>query len=1121
MEGQQQVEDIQIEYSPTKEEIIEYAKYLGMDVLKDQRYLYIAEEGLRAPLPEGWKEYITQEGEIYYFNQEKQMSQWEHPSDEFYKQKFMEQKNKDQLAQQSLQDFVENNISNQNNQFVQGQSQKQVQINAVKNSPFISESNVLQKNINLLKIQSPINTNQTQMLGRQTPKQEYYDYTDQTELKLNEYQQKKSNELNEQIVNLENMYQEKKNQLKQQIDSQLQTFIKAWEETNTKSLIENKNEEEIDLQKEKEKILQQLQLSFNEQKIIQENKLNQQFNELKEQIQQRIERKYQIQIDMLEAEKKEFDDINQNKSFLNISQRNINNTLVQEQQKMKQYYQEQIQRLKNQGQENLKYAIQDYKGNLNIQLQQKRQQKLREMKEKIDQANEQKKDKIKKEIQAEFEQKKFELKKQYVIEEKALEQQEKIKIEADYSSEVSKLELKYIEDLQKLKQSEEMYYLKKQDRLLKIQNEIQQKYEMQEKELITKLERKIQKLEDEQLDLQSKLNTKKIYTKKYSELKNLEQQLNENIKQQNEQIKLTQEQIESDKENMSGFQNQIQEKLQEYQKLLQEQNQFNIPGSQNPQTQERREQQLNEKVSKLKDDLIHIQSDQHNAINYTISQENDILKNRDINLIRRGISSVIKNSDQEQNSALSKEKEQLQQLKKVIEQKLDEIHRPQAENYLSIPKQTLNNEDESFIRKRNSQFESSQFQQQKRYSSYDRAYQTQSQQGFYQDSRRQDLQFQQDKISKEDQISQLKQQLEQIKNQVMTNEQKRKNYQKQTPPLIPSHHHHHHLKNREISLDDFTNKRIVTPSHQGAIQFNKLGETSRMNIHNQSVQSFKAANQAPFCQLRKDWKTILSLEFEKLKLESDGVKKDKEILNHQIQKTKEEIKSLKRGQNEFLLHDLSKNIQNTVKNAEKVLKQKLVGQENQKINLQKKELELNQKKRMLDNIQIKLETMAHSDEEDEIESMYEEYKYLSREENQKYSTSINSFTQENQQVFPALRKQYQEQQQMNRQKNKYSSLQQKFAYQNGQSFQEQELDEQEEEGITQQSDQDQLEHSSSWDDNNQDDFKHVNQSFQQRIISSKYQSLQPPNKYSKISQEVYIQGKMKHYQDLLSKYTIN
>ncbi|KAL4436466.1 hypothetical protein ABPG74_003032 [Tetrahymena malaccensis] len=1117
MEGQQQVEEIQIEYSPTKEEIIEYAKYLGMDIQKDQRYLYIAEEGLRAPLPEGWKEYITQEGEIYYFNQEKQLSQWEHPSDEFYKQKFMEQKNKDQQAQQSLQDFVENDISNQNNQFIQEQTQKQVQTNIVKNSPNTSESNVFQKNINQLKIQSPINTNQTQMLGRQTPKQEYYEYTDQAELKLNEYQQKKQIELNEQIVYLQNLFQEKKKSLKQQIDSQLQTFINAWEETNAKSLVEKTNEEEINVQNEKEKILQQLQINFNEQKIIQENKLNQQFNELKEQIQQRIERKYQIQIDMLEAEKKEFDDINQNKSFLNISQRNINSTLVQEQQKMKQYYQEQIQRLKNQGQENLKYAIQDYKGNLNIQLQQKRQQKLREMKEKIDQANEQKKDKIRKEIQAEFEQKKFELKKQYVIEEKALEQQEKIKIEAEYSNEVSKLELKYIEDLQKLKQSEEMYYLKKQDRLLKIQNEIQQKYEMQEKELIAKLERKIQKLEDEQLDLQSKLNTKKIYSKKYTELKNLEQQLNENIKQQNEQLKLTQEQAESDKENISGLQNQIQEKLQEYQKLLQEQNQFNIPSSQNPYTQERREQQLIEKVSKLKDELIQIQSDQHNAMNYTISQENDILKNRDINVIKKAMTQI-KNNDFEQNSALSKEKEQLQQLKKVIEQKLDEIHRPQADNYLTIPKPTPNNEDDSFIRKRHSQFESSQFQQQKRYSSYDRAYQTQSQQGFYQDSRRQDLQFQQDKISKEDQISQLKQQLEQIKTQVMANEQKRKNFQKQTPPLIPSHHN---LKNRELSLDDFTNKRIVTPSHQGTIQFNRFGETSRINSHNQSVQSFKAANQMPFYQFRKDWKTIMSLEIEKLKLESDGVKKDKEILNHQIQTTKEEIRSLKRGQNEFLLHDLSKNIQNTVKNAEKVLKQKLVGQENQKINLQRKELELNQKKRMLDNIQIKLETMAHSDEEDEIESMYEEYKYLSREESQKYSTSINSFNYENQQAYPAQRKQYQEQQYLNRQKNKYSSLQQKFANQNGQSFQEQELDEHDEEGITQQSDQDQLDHNSLWDDNNEDDFKNVNQSFQQRIISSKYQSLQPPNKYSKISQEVYIQGKMKHYQDLLSKYTIN
>jgi hypothetical protein len=36
-------------------QILEYAKWLGMDVEVDRDLLYIAREGLKAPLPEQWK----------------------------------------------------------------------------------------------------------------------------------------------------------------------------------------------------------------------------------------------------------------------------------------------------------------------------------------------------------------------------------------------------------------------------------------------------------------------------------------------------------------------------------------------------------------------------------------------------------------------------------------------------------------------------------------------------------------------------------------------------------------------------------------------------------------------------------------------------------------------------------------------------------------------------------------------------------------------------------------------------------------------------------------------------------------------------------------------------------
>lgn len=47
--------------------------------------MYIAKEGLKAPLPPSWKPCKTGKGEIYYFNFETSESSWEHPCDLYYK----------------------------------------------------------------------------------------------------------------------------------------------------------------------------------------------------------------------------------------------------------------------------------------------------------------------------------------------------------------------------------------------------------------------------------------------------------------------------------------------------------------------------------------------------------------------------------------------------------------------------------------------------------------------------------------------------------------------------------------------------------------------------------------------------------------------------------------------------------------------------------------------------------------------------------------------------------------------------------------------------------------------------------------------------------------------------
>ena len=75
-----------------QEAIKEHAKFLGMDPEVDTDHLWIAEEALTAPLPEGWQQAEAEDGTPYHFNPDTGESLWEHPLDEVYRQKFADAK---------------------------------------------------------------------------------------------------------------------------------------------------------------------------------------------------------------------------------------------------------------------------------------------------------------------------------------------------------------------------------------------------------------------------------------------------------------------------------------------------------------------------------------------------------------------------------------------------------------------------------------------------------------------------------------------------------------------------------------------------------------------------------------------------------------------------------------------------------------------------------------------------------------------------------------------------------------------------------------------------------------------------------------------------------------------
>lgn len=79
-------------YEPTEAEIKEYGEWLGMQLPEDEELIWIAREGLRAPLPKEWKPCKTDTGEVYYFNFKTGDSIWDHPMDEHFKNKFKQEK---------------------------------------------------------------------------------------------------------------------------------------------------------------------------------------------------------------------------------------------------------------------------------------------------------------------------------------------------------------------------------------------------------------------------------------------------------------------------------------------------------------------------------------------------------------------------------------------------------------------------------------------------------------------------------------------------------------------------------------------------------------------------------------------------------------------------------------------------------------------------------------------------------------------------------------------------------------------------------------------------------------------------------------------------------------------
>jgi len=92
--SQEVLEEAGSDYEPAYEEIVEYARWLGVKPHETREFLWIAKEGLGASLPENWKPCRTGGGQVYYFNFATGESDWDHPCDAVFRAKVIEEREK-------------------------------------------------------------------------------------------------------------------------------------------------------------------------------------------------------------------------------------------------------------------------------------------------------------------------------------------------------------------------------------------------------------------------------------------------------------------------------------------------------------------------------------------------------------------------------------------------------------------------------------------------------------------------------------------------------------------------------------------------------------------------------------------------------------------------------------------------------------------------------------------------------------------------------------------------------------------------------------------------------------------------------------------------------------------
>ncbi|CAD8183743.1 unnamed protein product [Paramecium pentaurelia] len=391
-------EEVMDDYSPTKQEIREYAIHLGMNLPEDNQYLDIAKAGLKAKLPDEWKicsKRINGNEQVFYKNRETQEIVYEHPCDLIYQRKYEEAKqidfqNQKKKKSTGINKFKKDIEKYREPNYLDGNEEAE---------SFMVDSNVYYENRQNqgYVVQNPIQVSATQNLLSQVDQEfakqaiEYEDEKKKDVIKLKEENKQKlnkmelilMNEADPELFEFKEEYERQKENLSKSEEEKKRKIKRKVEEEMEQNIINQKNV----LQKQLERNLENYE--YEQEKTI-KNKLRILEQELQGQQKDIIKRINQRQKELSDSDSKWMKQIQEKKKNVENQLNKYKKELTQEiYQKIQLIDQENIKRLRTE-QEVIKRKLinefdkvrREYKFEI-VDLQEENQRMMRSIKEEM------------------------------------------------------------------------------------------------------------------------------------------------------------------------------------------------------------------------------------------------------------------------------------------------------------------------------------------------------------------------------------------------------------------------------------------------------------------------------------------------------------------------------------------------------------------------------------------------------------------------------------------------------------------------------------------------------------------------------------------------------------------